>query len=530
MRPAVFLLSLFYCSALASESKLIASTSQGQLIGKTERFNGNAVEAYLGIPYAQPPVGKLRFRKPAPLDSWNGTYDASRAKHSCIQTLYPIIFHIETDLSEDCLYLNVWTPSKQGPRRPVLVWIHGGAFKFGSSHERWYNGAALASLNNVVVVSLNYRLGVFGFFNSGDEEAPGNVGLWDQNEALKWIRKNIGNFGGNPDLVTLFGESAGSMSVHAHMLSPHSKGLFRRAFMLSGTLSCNLPVESVSESVQRGNVVARILGCAGSRAAQLRCLRTKGAEDLHKAAEEAASNRIVTFFPTSKSEFLPVLPSRATATKDYDPVDALVSVTEDEGAFAAIFQPENRLWEQELSQLDDEALKKTIQLLVQVWSQDKVLPIGMAYIDRVASNSKQAVRKALIDYAGDAYFKCPSMAFSRKHSQGGGKVYAFVFGYRSDKYEFPAFFGVPHTSDIPYYMGGPFLDAEKYTDKDREVSRKAMDVLVSFAKTGKPAHPGGLSWPAFSEKEPIFQWIQPGNYTQVKDLSEGRCEQFKKLL
>ncbi|XP_072146217.1 cholinesterase-like [Dermacentor andersoni] len=409
MRPAVFLLSLFYCSALASQSKLIASTSQGPLIGKTERFDGNTVEAYLGIPYAQPPVGKLRFRKPVPLASWNGTYDARKAKHSCIQTLYPIIFHIDTDLSEDCLYLNVWTPSKGGPRRPVLVWIHGGAFKFGSSHERWYNGAALASLNNVVVVSLNYRLGLFGFLNSGDEEAPGNMGLWDQNEALKWIQRNIANFGGDPDLVTLFGESAGSMSVHAHVLSPHSKGLFRRAVMLSGS---------------------------------------------------------------------------SLSSQHYDPIDALVSVTADEGAFAAIFQPDTRLWAQELPQLDDEALKKTIQVLIHVWSLDRVLPIGISYIDRVASNGKQAVRKALIDFAGDAYFKCPSMAFSRNHSRDGGKVYAFVFGYRSDKYEFPEFFGVPHTSDIPYYMGGPFLDAEKYTDKDREVSRKAMDILVSFAKTG----------------------------------------------
>ncbi|XP_077524716.1 cholinesterase-like [Amblyomma americanum] len=534
MLPTLFALSLLCCLALAAEHSAKASTSQGPLSGNIVNFNGKSVEEYLGIPYAQPPVGNLRFRKPVPLQSWNGTYDATKAKHSCHQNLYPVIFIIPTDLSEDCLYLNVWTPRKDGALKPVVVWIHGGAFKFGSSHERWYNGVALAALNDVVVVTLNYRLGIFGFLNAGNDEAPGNMGLWDQNAALKWIQRNIKAFGGDPRLVTLFGESAGSMSVHAHMLSPHSKGLFRRGFMMSGTLALNFPVESPSVNAERGKKVAQMLGCAAGPqddlSTVLQCLRTKDAVELHKASEEAAQNKICTFFPTSESEFLPVLPSRASPKKDYEPLDTLISVTADEGAFAAIFQPDQRLLEQDLSQLDEAAVRKSYETLANIWSLGKAIPIGKAYIEKAAPHGKQAIRKALIDFSGDIYFRCQTMAFSEKHSEGGGKLYGFVFSYRSEKYEFPEFFGVPHTSDIPYYMGTPFLDVEKYTDKDRVMSRKAMDMLVSFARTGVPKHPGGLPWPPFSKKNPVYQWIQPGNYSHVNDLSAGRCQVIKAQL
>ncbi|KAH9367992.1 hypothetical protein HPB48_010097 [Haemaphysalis longicornis] len=491
MFSEVFLLSLIICCVAGAERKVTVSTSQGLLSGKAETVQGKAVEAYLGIPYAQPPIGNLRFRKPVPLKSWNGTYDGSRPKHACIQTRFKVIFNVPTDLSEDCLYLNVWTPGRDEPLKPVLVWIHGGAFKFGSSHERWYDGSAMAALNDVVFVSMEYRLGIFGFLDYDDNAAPGNMGLWDQHLALKWVKQNIRNFGGDPGLVTVFGESAGSYSVHGHMLSPHSKGLFKRAFMLSGTFSTNMVLDSVSESIEKGNRVAQLLGCGASvknptkkSTEALECLRTKEADALHRASEEATGTKIVSFQPTFKNEFLPKLPSLAGAGKRYEPLDALISVTADEGAFAAVFQPDQRWLVEELTDFDDDTFKKSAGVIADAWSTARVTPHGRVYVEKAAARGKKAARKAVIEFIGDVYFRCPTIAFCEQHSKAGGKVYPFVFGYRSDKYEFPKFFGVPHTSDVPYYTGTPFLDPENFTDKDRDVSRKAMELLVSFAKTG----------------------------------------------
>lgn len=534
---AVLLFTLLSSFASRGNCYVVTSTSQGLLKGKIETVEGKTVEAYQGIPYAHPPVGHLRFRKPVPSESWNGTYDATHPKHSCIQPRFSVIFIVPTDLSEDCLYLNVWTTGPKRPLKPVLVWIHGGAFKFGSSHERWYNGAALAALNDVVVVSFNYRLGMLGFFDSGDETAPGNVGLWDQNLALRWVRQNIENFGGDPDAVTVFGESAGAMSIHAHMLSPHSEGLFTRAFLLSGTLSTNTPVDSLFDSVEKGNDVAKQLGCADAYRDLTRhprevvdCLRTKDPDAIHRASEEAAGHKATNFLPSFKNEFLPTLPSKATAKKEYRRLDTLISATADEGAFGAIFQPDQRWLVEDLADFDDAGFQTSAQYLANSWCPNRVAHIARSYVETASSGGKQAVRKAVIDFVGDIYFKCPTMVFNEQHSDVGGKSYAFVFGYRSAKYPFPEFFGVPHTSDIPYYFGAPFLDTEAYTDEDRKFSRKAMDMFVSFAKTGKPKHPGGLPWPPFSKENRVFQWIQPGNYTTVEDLSEGRCAEWKKFI
>lgn len=537
MAAEVLLYTLLWTFAMGANSEVITTTSQGVLAGKTETVDGRTVEVYLGIPYAQPPVGQLRFRKPVPIESWNGTYDATRPKPSCIQPRFSTIFIVPTDLSEDCLYLNVWTTGKKGPLKPVLAWIHSGAFKFGSSYERWYDGAALATMNDVVLVSFNYRLGMFGFFDSGDETAPGNVGLWDQNLALKWIQKNIENFGGDPDSVTAFGESAGAMSTHAHMLSPHSKGLFKRAFLCSGTLSTNMPVDSLFESVDKGNKVAKLLGCADTYTdltthptKVVDCLRTKDPDAIHGASEEAAGRKVTNFLATFKTEFLPTIPSRATAKKEYGRLDTLISVTADEGAFALISQPDHRWLREDLADFDDAAFKTSALHLANVWCSNRAAPLALRYVEQASSGGKRAMRKAVINFAGDIYFKCPTMVFCEQHSEVGGKAYGFVFAYRSAKYDSPEFLGVPHTSDIPYYFGAPFLDTETYTDEDRKFSRKAMDMLVSFAKTGKPKHPAGLPWPAFSKENRVFQWIQPGNYTSVQDLSEGRCAEWKKFV
>ncbi|NXY72696.1 SASB hydrolase, partial [Glareola pratincola] len=202
------------------------------------------VNVFLGIPFAKAPLGSLRFSPPEPPEPWNDLRDATSYPPLCPQDLSMLKIaeknfkekHLQFQTSEDCLYLNVYSPagSKKKDKLPVMVWIHGGNFIFGGASR--YDGSALSAYENVVVVIIQYRLGLLGFFNTGDEHARGNWAFLDQVAALRWIQENIEHFGGDPGSVTLFGVSAGSCSVFAHVLSPLSKGLFHKAISESGIL------------------------------------------------------------------------------------------------------------------------------------------------------------------------------------------------------------------------------------------------------------------------------------------------------
>ncbi|NXI30481.1 SASB hydrolase, partial [Sterrhoptilus dennistouni] len=205
------------------------------------------VNVFLGLPFAKPPVGSLRFSEPQPPEPWEGVRDATSYPPMCLQDkvlgqyFSDIITNrkekVPLQVSEDCLYLNVYTPVSTGKQEklPVLVWIHGGGLVSGAASS--YDGSALAAFDNVVVVAIQYRLGVAGYFSTGDEHARGNWGYLDQVAALRWIQENIIHFGGDPGSVTIFGESAGGISVSALVLSPLAKGLFHRAISESGTAS-----------------------------------------------------------------------------------------------------------------------------------------------------------------------------------------------------------------------------------------------------------------------------------------------------
>jgi para-nitrobenzyl esterase len=192
----------------------------GRLEGAIDSSTG--VSVFRGIPYAAPPVGELRWQPPQPPAKWSGVRPADRPGKNCTQPhVYDDIDAFAAGVSEDCLYLNVWTDGKAGDKRPVMVWIHGGGFKAGFGGEERHDGGRLAK-KGVVVVTLNYRLGIFGFFGSG------NFGLLDQIAALQWVKRNIAAFGGDPQRITVFGESAGAMSIGALIASPLAKGLFIR--------------------------------------------------------------------------------------------------------------------------------------------------------------------------------------------------------------------------------------------------------------------------------------------------------------
>ncbi|MGH2510517.1 MAG: carboxylesterase/lipase family protein, partial [Ktedonobacteraceae bacterium] len=218
--------------------------------GKVRGTHLGPISVWKGIPYAQPPIGKLRFHIPQAPEAWSGVRDATAFSAMAPQDVVNLSGLAEAlgatatggeqaPVSEDCLYLNIWSPQADEKKRPVMVWIHGGAFVVGSSSQPDYNGASFAQQGDVVVVTLNYRLGVLGFLQLGDlagEEyaSAGNLGLLDQIAALKWVRDNIAAFGGDPHNVTIFGESAGAMSIGTLLAMPATKGLFQKAILESG--------------------------------------------------------------------------------------------------------------------------------------------------------------------------------------------------------------------------------------------------------------------------------------------------------
>ncbi|XP_042778658.1 acetylcholinesterase isoform X4 [Panthera tigris] len=331
----LLLLFLLGGGAEAEDPELLVTVRGGQLRGVRLMAPGGPVSAFLGIPFAEPPVGPRRFLPPEPKRPWPGVLDATAFQSVCYQyvdTLYPgfegtEMWNPNRELSEDCLYLNVWTPyPRPASPTPVLVWIYGGGFYSGASSLDVYDGRFLAQAEGTVLVSMNYRVGAFGFLAlPGSREAPGNVGLLDQRLALQWVQDNVATFGGDPMSVTLFGESAGAASVGMHLLSPPSRGLFHRAVLQSGAPNGPWATVGVGEARRRATLLARLVGCppggAGGNDTELvACLRTRPAQDLvdhewHVLPQESVFR--FSFVPVVDGDFLSDTPEALINAGDF---------------------------------------------------------------------------------------------------------------------------------------------------------------------------------------------------------------------
>ncbi|XP_070383888.1 acetylcholinesterase-like [Dermacentor albipictus] len=342
VRTAAPILLLLATVSCCFATDIVKDTRLGRIRGNRLEVLGHAVDEFRGIPYAQPPLGALRFQPPLPGGPWKGTLDARSKRTACPQVISNPKAFANITLTEDCLHLNIWSPPERSQSVvPVLAWIHGGGFTHGSSGQDANNGVVLAASTGLVVVSFNYRLGFLGFLDTQTTEAPGNVGLLDQNIALRWIRDNIDQYGGDASKVTIFGDSAGGMSVHGHVISPISKGLFIRACLMSGTLHGRDFTETANDSISKGNAVAAAVGCADHHKnlttdpeSIVECLRSKNAFELIRATNYVFKRKFFPFLPTFPNEFLPVDPSAAAKQGLFNAADILIGVTADEGATA----------------------------------------------------------------------------------------------------------------------------------------------------------------------------------------------------
>jgi para-nitrobenzyl esterase len=469
----------------------VAQTTLGEADGIVIH---DGVQAWLGLPYAKPPVGDLRWKPPQPATPWATPLAADRFGPSCMQPLrdHGIAYYVGDDpVAEDCLTLNVWAPAgaKPGTKLPVIVYIHGGSFVAGSARKPLYVGDRLAA-RGAVVVGINYRLGALGFLalpaltRESPEHASGNYGLMDQIAALRWIKTNATAFGGDPDRVTLMGQSAGAMSISMLQTSPATKGLFQRIAALSGSTFS-------SETTDRMPTLASAEQ-DGER------LREKlGAPDL-AALRRMPADRIVAAQP-------------ALTMPD---IDGLVVTEAPAAAYAAHRQTDVPLL---LGTVQDEALSPLTAVsnvaqygaaLTAMWPThaEVVLDLYPAATDEEARVAARAL-------AHDVGFSTMMRSWARVQvGQGSAPVYAYRFARRhpyrpgvvfSDLD--PATTGVNHTDDVPYWLGtfeslnGPRTTRD-WTDQDRALGDRMQAALIAFATTGDPNTPTlGTRWPRYDK-------------------------------
>ncbi|HKE92004.1 MAG TPA: carboxylesterase/lipase family protein [Gemmatimonadales bacterium] len=451
------------------------------------------VRAFLGIPYAAPPVGDKRWRAPEPPASWRGVRGAGKFGNRCIQTHpWPDMLFQSAAESEDCLTLSVWTPVKPGDHLPVMVWIHGGGFFSGASDEQRHDGSALAS-KGVVLVAINYRLGVLGFLAhpgltaESPQHASGNYGLLDQIAALRWVKANIAAFGGDPNNVTIFGESAGSLAVSALMVSPLARGLFHKAIGESGAFAGGRGSLHLADAERRGAELASAMGVASL--AQLRA---------------TPPAKIIDALGTDFGRFWPI-------------VDGYVLPSDPESVYTAGKQNKVPLlagWNSAEIKLPPTTVAAFEQQLATAFPQD----LDSARVEYPASDDRQA-RLSAIALASDNFIAHGTWKWIELHAATGGvPVYRYLFDQPmpGDSGPPPADDpGAAHAMDIEYVF--ETLDSRHlaWQDVDRKVADLTATLWTNFAKTGDPNGPGVPTWP---------RWNAPGEKRLMRINAHSAAE------
>ena len=487
---------------------LTINTDKGRVRG-VRVFLSNlnvTVSSFLGIPFAEPPVGSLRFKHPQPKAPWRNVLHAVNLPNSCYQNPDDVfgefygssMWNSPTPVSEDCLYLNVWVPDTH-PRlqkAAVLVWIFGGGYYSGTTTLDLYDGKLLAAMNNVIVVSVGYRVGAMGFLTLDHEEAPGNAGLFDQLMALDWVQQNIHRFGGDPHNVTLFGESAGAVSVSMHLLSPLSRNKFQRAILQSGSAAAPWATYRYDEGRRRALRVAQLFECEFPDNMELtaNCLRNI---DAQRIVDEQWVSRGVAQFP-----FVPVIdgvfliepPMTSLNQGRFKPCPILLGSNANEGSFFNIYEMLDHV-NLNRQLLDHNLYKHSVDNLFfhyPQWSQeqnddDRTLvldAIAFQYSDWLHINDTYKNFAALDQATGDAMFVCGVNALAWAYAVRGNHVFYYYFTQRYAHNPWPEFMGVLHGDEILFVFGEPFKTHTVFTDDEKQLSRKMMSFWSNFARSG----------------------------------------------
>jgi para-nitrobenzyl esterase len=490
-------------------------TRQGLIAGQAAHDHEACV--WKGIPYAQAPVGELRWRTPRPAIPFEELYHADEFSASCLQQEKMVAGGESTAFSEDCLYLNIWRPRREG-LFPVMYWIHGGGYRSGAGTYQMYNSARLAAEQGVVVVTINYRVGPLGFLalpelvDEEPEGCVGNFGIMDQIQGLKWVRDNIAGFGGDPENVTIFGQSAGGHSVFILMACPQARGLFHRAIPMSGHCDFGITLES---AFRAGEYYAEALGCHGRD--RLECMRAKESSELFIKSKnqivDALSGGEYKFFPAVDGCLLEDYPIEMMRKGTYNRVPVMVGHTLDEVRLYTMMVPGFSLMPRFLMNW---AIRKT------------AAPIYDDIFELYSYKEFKTPSHLMMRLANDAYIAQGMITAEAISDQV--PVYLYRFDWNDTR--MPNKMGAFHGADVPFVFGALDLKsriarilASKKTYREAEpLSELMMKYYTNFARNGDPNGSGLPEWPAY-HKETRYR-IYLDNETRAHPLSQEEMDRY----
>ncbi|XP_047384232.1 liver carboxylesterase 1-like isoform X4 [Sciurus carolinensis] len=519
---SVVLASLSACTAWAGHpsSPPVVDTVYGKVLGKYVSLEGSEqpVAVFLGVPFAKPPLGSLRFAPPQPAEPWSSVKNTTSYPPMCSQDVevgqvLSELFtfrkeNIPLTFSEDCLYLNIYTPAALTGRSrlPVMVWIHGGGLVVGGAST--YDGLALSAHENVVVVTTQYRLGMWGFFSTGDEHSRGNWGHLDQVAALRWVQDNIANFGGNPDSVTIFGESAGGQSVSALVLSPLAQNLFHRAISQSAVvLSAALVMRNIKPVAEQ---IAIAAGCKATTSAIIvHCMRQKTEEELLEITMKMSRPSMLTVID---GVLLPKTPEEILADKNFNTVPYMVGINKQE--FGWLIPEVLMRYPLSEGNLDQKTATSLLRKSYPMNLSEELTPVA---VEKYLGGTDDPVKKKelFLDLMGDVVFGVPSVIVARNHRDAGGPTYMYEFEYRPSfaSHKRPATVVGDHGDELFSVFGSPFLK-EGASEEETNLSRMVMRFWANFARNGNPNGDGLPHWPEYDQKE---GYLQIGATTQAAE-------------
>jgi para-nitrobenzyl esterase len=479
---------------MSNNQQVIVNTKAGDLEGVIK----NGLYLFKGIPYAAPPIGSLRWMPPRPVKSWSGVRPAKDFGPIAPQNLMPMelvgapSFEGQPQ-SEDCLYLNIWTPGLDDARRPVFLWIHGGAFIIGAGTESFLEDGALARRGDIVVVSINYRLGALGFMNlkeitGGKIPATGNEGLLDQIEALDWVQENITAFGGDPDNVTISGFSAGGMSVGTLLSMPAAHGKFHKAHNRSGAANIVGPLE---DCVRITEQYLRILNLKGKDVDALLSLNTRQLLDAQQGLSDRLREeeyRATPFQPVVDGNVLPELPMNAIKKGVAKEIPIMSGTSLDELKCMNTMDPAVR-------GMDDSGLVERLSSMMPAeWVSSVVEVYRQALSERERSVTPAGILGSINT---DWMFRMPTIRLLETQRDNGAPAYHYLFVYKSPA--MGGILGAVHGLDNPFLFG--CLD-EKFTGSDSELEELALkmqDSCAAFVRTGDPSCNSVGKWPVYGK-------------------------------
>lgn len=573
----------------SEKNGVVVTTKWGKIRGFKEQVFGRDISTFLGIPYATPPVGSLRFKRTAPLmKPFKEEIDATKFKAKCIQIRknVPSFTDVSPGMSEDCLYLNIWTPKNKtsssasgGMMLPVMMWIYGGGFFMGTSNFDETDGRVLSAFGDVVVVTFDYRLGGLGFIDLGTENEAGNQGLYDQLMAIKWVKENIRNFGGDPNQLTLFGESSGAIAIGLHMMSPESSKLFKRAILQSGSpmmtnaffqrsdksvpdfvrsLKCLIDPDTVNnggDNEDPGDVLNNF---------NINCLRKRSVEEIINVTQAMHEKYFFAFPPTPEEDFFPLIPTDVIKSDEKEQIlsnikDIMIG-TNIKGFSYMLWLANSKIF----GQKDVTKRFNTIEGVKEIMEQDISHLLNMPsfqinfltsklFADYVNQSDPDVWLDRLVEILGDLSFVCPTKILIDELASLGKNVYVYQFAHESSSESaspWGKWMGSTLHDEIPFVFGHPLRYPFKYSGEDIDFSKRIMETWSHFAKTGRPSSSESSEetdsaedsddndsssstsdsskiWPKYTTSNHVFMRLNYSDARIGRDLHESTCQTFK---